>query len=149
MATKPRPKIKIPVSRQVNLDTKFQIDYDWWEKSTLDLKSYITARLQALGVDDIHFNDDVDEVDLVDMETGEVRRVEGFQFVIHNYFSKLPSDFASQSSLVDAVFCVLLANANQPMTAQEIAEKIGRSSEVVLRTLGGKRIYQGISPMFD
>jgi predicted transcriptional regulator len=53
------------------------------------------------------------------------------------------------ASLVDAAFCVLLANANQPMTAKEIAERIDRQPDVVVRTLGGPKIYQGIRPVFD
>jgi hypothetical protein len=91
----------------------------------------------------------MDEVDLVDMNTGEVRKVDGFQYALQSYFSQLPEDFASRTSLVDAVFCVLLANANQPMTAQTIADRIHRPVDVVLKTIGGPRIYQGIRPIFD
>lgn len=149
MSSNPRPKIKKPLIRQVSEDTKFHIDYDWWDKSTLDLKSYIVARLQAVGFDDVHLDYEGDEVDLVDMETGEVHRVDGFQYVVQTYFSQLPEDFAQRSSLVDAVFCVLMANANQPMTATEIAEHVNRTPDVVLRTISGPRIYQGISPIFD
>lgn len=145
----PRPKIKMPVIRQVMPETKFHIDYDWWEKSTLDLKAYIISRLQALGFEDIQWDVDVDAVDLVDMETGEVRQVDGFQYIVQTYFNQLPDDYAQKSSLVDAVFCTLMANANRPMTVDAIAEKIGRSSDVVLRTINGPRIYQGISPIFD
>ncbi|MCB0037535.1 MAG: hypothetical protein KDE51_26070 [Anaerolineales bacterium] len=145
----PRPKIKMPVIRQISADTKFHIDYDWWEKSTLDLRSYIVSRLQALGFEDIQWDVDVDAVDLVDMETGEVRQVDGFQYIVQTYFNQLPDDFAQKSSLVDAVFCALMANANRPLTVEEIAQRIGRSSDVVLRTINGPRIYQGISPIFD
>ncbi|MDJ0755784.1 MAG: hypothetical protein QNJ45_19820 [Ardenticatenaceae bacterium] len=149
MAKNPRPKVKAPVVRQITEETKFHIDFDWWEKSTMDLKTYLSTRLQALGIEDIQFNPDIDEVDLVDMETGEVRRVDGFQFVVQTYFQQLPDDFAQRSSLVDAVFCVLLANANQPMAVSEIADQVNRSGDVVLRTLSGNRVYQGITPFFD
>ncbi len=144
-----RPKLKAPVFRQMTEDTRFHIDYDWWDKSTMDLRAYLATRLQALGIDDVQFDETVDEIDVVDMETGEVHRVDGFQYVVQTYFSQLPDDFAQRSSLVDAVFCVLLANANQPMRVTNIADKIGRSADVVLKTLNGPRIYQGISPVFD
>lgn len=144
-----RPKVKLSLAPQVNEDTLFHIDYSWWEKSTLDLKAYLVARLQALGIDEIDLDMDMEEVDLVDMETGEVTRVDGFQYMVQTYFQQLPDDFAQRSSLVDAVFCVLLANANQPMTVQGISKAIGRDPDVVLRTLNGPRIYQGITPLFD
>ncbi|MCA9979429.1 MAG: hypothetical protein KDD89_01290 [Anaerolineales bacterium] len=144
-----RPKVKLSLAPQVSEDTKFHIDYSWWEKSTLDLKSYLVARLQALGINEINLDMDMDEVDLVDMETGEVSRVDGFQYMVQTYFQQLPEDFAQRSSLVDAVFCVLLANANQPMTVQEVSHAIGRDPDVVLRTLNGPRIYQGITPLFE
>lgn len=144
-----RPKINMPLIRPINEQTKFHIDYSWWEKSPLDLNAYLLSRLQAIGIENVHLDTDLTEVDLVDMETGEVRRVDGFQYMVQTYFQKLPADFAQKSSLVDAVFCVLLANANKPMTAVEIAQTIERAPDVVLRTLNGPRIYQGITPLFE
>jgi hypothetical protein len=35
------------------------------------------------------------------------------------------------------------------MTADEIATKIGRPADVVVRTLAGPTIYQGIRPILD
>ncbi len=144
-----RPKVKLSMAPQVNEATRFHIDYEWWEKSTLDLRSYLVARLQALGITEINLEMDMEVVDLVDMETGEVTPVDGFQYMVQTYFQQLPEDFAQRSSLVDAVFCVLLAKANQPMQVQEIAQAIGRDPDVVLRTLNGPRIYQGITPLVD
>lgn len=149
MSNNPRPQISNISIRQVTEETKFHIDYGWWEQSTLDLRSYLINRLQTLGMDNIHLDPNAHEVDLVDMHTGEVTRVDGFQYVVQTYFSQLPPDFAQRSSLVDAVFCVLMANANRPLTAQEIAQQLGRSADVVLRTLNGPRIYQGITPVFE
>jgi len=143
----PRPKLKFSALKRTTPDTEFFVDYDWWEKSNLDLRTYLQTRL-SVG-DSISFDSEVDEIDLVDLNTGEVRRVDGFQYAIQSYFSQLPDDFASRTSLVDAVFCVLLANANQPMTARAIAERIQRTPEVVLKTIGGPNIYQGIRPIID
>lgn len=147
MSKIPRPKLKASTLKRVTPDTKFYIDYDWWDKSELDLKSYITTRL-SLG-EEISLEDETGEVDLVDSETGEVVRVDGFQYLIQTYFDQLPEDFATRTSLVDAVFSVLLANANQPMTATEIAEKVGRPTDTIIKTIGGPKIYQGIRPILD
>ena len=147
MSSYPRPKIKSSLPKRATPETKFYIDYDWWEKSHLDLKTYVLNRL-SLGEDFIT-DSEVDKVDLVDARTGEVHQVDGFQYVVQTYFNRLPEDFVTHASLVDAAFSVLLANANQPMTAREIAERIRRPPEVVVRTLGGPKIYQGIRPIFD
>jgi methyltransferase-like protein len=128
-------------------DTRFYIDYDWWDRSDLDLKTYLLTRLD-IG-EDINLESNMDEVDLVDAATGEVTRVDGFQYVIQAYFNQLPDDFVTRTSLVDAVFCVLLANANKPMTALEIAQKVKRPPETILKTMGGPKVYQGVRPILD
>lgn len=147
MAQSPRPKIKSSLLKRATEDTKFYVDYEWWDKSDLDLKTYLFTRLPI--EEDANLEMEMSEVDLVDPETGEVYRVDGFQYIVKTYFNQLPEDFATRTSLVDAVFCVLLANANQPMSAQEIAKRVNRPTETVLKTIGGPKIYQGIRPLPD
>jgi hypothetical protein len=133
--------------KRPSLDTKFHIDFDWWDESDLDLKTYLFSRLD-IG-DESTLDLGVDHVDLVDPETAEVRQVDGFQFALQTYFSQLPDDFAQQSSLVDAIFFVLLANANKPMSARELAQNVARDPDMVLKTISGGRIYQGIRPILN
>jgi len=147
LTKRPRPKLKTPVLKRPTEDTRFYIDYDWWDRSNLDLKTYLYSKLD-IG-EDLSLDTEMDRVDLIDAQTGEVHQVDGFQYVLQTYFSRLPQDFAQRASLVDATFFELLANANQPMTATEIANRLNRSTEVVLRTLGGPRVYQGIRPIFN
>lgn len=147
MAKSPRPKLKASLLKKPTPETRFYVDYEWWEKSDLDLKTYLFTRLD-IG-DDVNLESETDEIDLVDAETGEVVRVDGFQYVVQMYFSQLPDNFIEQTSLVDAVFCILLANANKPMSAEEIAERVNRPVDTILRTLGGPRVYQGIRPILD
>ena len=147
MASNNRPKLSPSALKRATPETKFYVDYDWWEKSDLDLRTYLHTRL-SFG-DAMSLDTDADEVDLVDPYTGEVHKVDGFQYALQSYFSQLPADFTARTSLVDAVFCVLLANANQPMTARDIAERIRRPTDVVLRTIGGPHIYQGIRPLYS
>lgn len=145
MSSNPRPKLKSVSLKRVTPDTKFYVDYSWWDESNLDLKTYLFTRLNISQ--DVELSTDMEEIDLIDPQTGEVRRVDGFQYMIQSYFNQLPPDFLTRSSLVDAAFCVLLANANQPMTARELAEKVQRPIDMVTRTLGGPQIYQGIRPV--
>jgi hypothetical protein len=135
-----------PLLKQVTAETKLHIDYNWWEESNLDLKTYLFTRLD---LDESMASDIQEQVDLVDPETAEVRRVDGFQYVIQTYFNQLAPDFLQRSSLVDAVFCVLLANANRPMMVRDVAERVHRSPEVILKTFGGPRVYQGIRPLLE
>ena len=145
--SRPRPKLSAAHLKRPTLDTKFHIDYDWWDQSDLDLKTYLYSRLEIS--DDSSLELGVENVDLVDPDTGEVRQVDGFQYALQTYFAQLPDDFAQQSSLVDAVFYVLLSNANKPMSARELAERTHRDPGMVLKTLSGRRIYQGIRPILD
>jgi hypothetical protein len=66
----------------------------------LDLKTYLFSRLD-LG-DENSLDMGVEQVDLVDENTGEVRTVDGFQYALQEYFRKLPEEFVRHTSLVDA-----------------------------------------------
>jgi len=143
----PRPKFATPKLNVVTPDTRFYIDYHWWDTANLDLRGFILSRLQ-LQNENLTAND-MNEVDLVNPQTGEVQRVDGFQFMMQTYFSELTDEFIAKSSLVDAVFCILLANANRPMTAQEIGAKVRRDPQVIVKTFGGAQVYHGIRPVFD
>ncbi len=141
----PRPKLTARKLARPTADTKFFVDFDWWKESGMDLKTYLYQRLPAEDIGNLET--DVEQVDMVDLETGEVRQVDGFEYMLQFYFSQLPDDFASQTSLVDAVFCILLANGNRPMTINELSERVKRAPEVLLRTLAGSKVYQGIRPV--
>lgn len=147
MSKNPRPMIKTANLRRVTPDTRFYIDYSWWEESHLDLKTYLLTRLSLGGEAGQEIA--ADQVDLVDSKTGEVRQVDSFQYLVSSYFNRHGNDLATQSSLVDAVFSVLLANGNEPLTAAEIAERVQRQPDLIAKTFGGPQIYHGIRPLFD
>jgi hypothetical protein len=89
-------------------------------------------------------------VDLVDMRTGEVRQVDGFQFLVRAYFNDQPDGFTTSTSLVDAVFTILLANGNEPMPAGELARRVKRPVDLLIKTLASSsRTFLGIRPVHD
>lgn len=147
MSTNPRPTIKKTNLRLVTADTKFYIDYSWWDEGHLDLRTYILSRLNIGS--DLGPELPAERIDLVDSKTGEVRQVDAFQYLVRNYFSRHDDELSTQGSVVDAVFSVLLANGNEPMTAAELAERIQRTPELITKTFGGSQIYNGIRPLFD
>lgn len=147
MSNNPRPAIRIANLRLVTADTRFYIDYSWWDESHLDLRTYLLSRLsigQELGGDL-----PAERIDLVDSKTGEVRQVDAFQYLVRNYFNRQEDDMMAQGSVVDAVFSALLANGNEPMTAAEIAVRVQKPTDLIIKTFGGSQIYHGIRPVFD
>jgi len=133
--------------RRVTPETRFYIDYGWWDEGHLDLRTYLLTRLSMGG----EFGSELpaERVDLVDSRTGEVRQVDAFQYLVQSYFSRQGNDMAMQGSLVDAVFSVLLANGNEPMAIGAIAERLRRPVDLLIKTFGGPQIYNGIRPLFD
>ncbi|MCB0005082.1 MAG: hypothetical protein KDE04_01475 [Anaerolineales bacterium] len=147
MASNPRPKFSVSAVKRPTFDTSYHIDYEWWDQSDIDLKTYLVSRLPQEH--EIDLDAEMDEVDIVDMQTGEVRRVDGFEYVLQTYFNQLPDDFLTRTPLAEAIFYILLANANQPLTVREIAERVGRAPDVVLKTVSGPRVYKGIRPVYE
>ena len=87
-----------------------------------------------------------DEVDWVDPETAEVQRVEGLQHILITHCAKDVSFITMQSTLVDSVFRIFLANGNTPLTPEQMADELGRDASIILRTFTGLRVYKGIRP---
>ncbi len=133
-------------SLRPTLDTPFHIDYDWWNKGDRDLRVYLRShlcrehRLQ-------YAETDADIIDWVDPHTAEVTRMDGLLLVMRTHCAQEPDFVADYTSIVDAAFRIFLINGNQPLNSREIADQINRDADTVLRTLGGKQVYQGIRPI--
>ena len=127
------------------IDTQFHIDYDWWKKSNRNLRSFMRSHLCAehrqLYAEAVGSGI---EIDWVDPQTAEVKRLDGMMLHLLNHCSTLPDYIAPHTSIVDAAFRIFMTNNNDPLSARELGERINRDPELVLKTLGGKHIYQGI-----
>ncbi len=130
------------------LDTKFHIDYNWWEREGRDLRVYLLSHLPPEQRDFFSEHRDTEEVDWIDPVTAEVRKVDALQRALREA-SKQPDFITPHLSLVDAVFRVFLANGNTPLTPVELSELIGRPPMTILRTLSGGTVYKGIRPCLD
>ena len=137
-------------SRRVKptLDTRFHVDYEWWNREDRDLRVYLLSHLDASTRELFTERRDSEEVDWVDEETAEVYQVDALQRALRDATQR--EDFVTtHTSLVDAVFRVFLANNNTPLTPVELGERIDRPPMTILRTLAGANVYQGIRPVVD
>ncbi len=130
-------------------DTRFHIDYSWFEKNGQDInvliQKYLTPEQQAQLT-----NSEAEEVlDSVDEETGEVHQMTRLMYFIRATYANDPSFINPRLPLAELAFRVFLVNGNQPLTANELAARIGRKPAEVLAQLGGRTIYNGIRPILN
>ncbi len=132
-------------SRRVKptLNTKFHIDYEWWNRSGQDLRVNMISELLPEQSPYFATHEIGDQSDWIDPETAEVHRVDALLMALQEA-AKTPTYF--QTSLVNAVFRVFLTNGNVPLSPVELSQKIGRPAEAILRTLSGNVVYKGIRP---
>jgi hypothetical protein len=63
--------------------------------------------------------------------------------------AKEPDFLTAHTMLVDGVFRALLAQGNKPMSSRELGERLGKSPDIILKTISGPRVYKGIRPVLD
>jgi len=131
------------------LKTPFHIDFEWWRRNDRDWHVYLNSYLCPEHKEAYSTVELEKIVDWVDPETAEVQRVDGLQHILITHCAKQSGFITYQTSLVDAVFRIFLANGNIPMTADELSDNLGRPSNTILRTLTGGRVYKGIRPCLD
>ena len=128
------------------LETKFHIDYGWWERADRELEVYLRSHLCPEHQEKFVELDSQALVDYVDPETAEVTRVAGFQHTLMTHCARQPGYLTPQTSLVNAVFRVFMSNSNVPLTPLELGERLSRPARTILRTFSGRRVYKGIRP---
>ncbi|CAG1007401.1 MAG: hypothetical protein IAE83_12965 [Anaerolinea sp.] len=130
------------------LNTKFHIDYEWWERDKRDLRTYLISHLLPEQRAAFDAAKDESEIDFIDPDTAEVRRVDALQQALAKA-AHAPQFITDRTMLVDAVFRVFLSNGNKPLTPNEIGELINRSPATILKTFGGTTVYKGIRPLIE
>ena len=132
---------------KTTMDTKFHIDFDWWQQQGWSLRVHLRDQLcsecRAKYADSLP-----EEIDWVSLESGEVRRVDVLWHVISTHCSQQPEYLADSTPLTTAAFRVFLANDNTPLTSSALHQFLRRKSpSLILRTLGGQHTYMGIRPV--
>jgi len=127
-------------------NTPFYIDFEWWMKNDSNWRVYLVGYLCDLHKDSYKDLENNVLIDAINPETAEVSQVDGIQNVLISHCAKQEGFISSNTTLVESVFRILLANGNKPMTPEEIGDKIGRPAITILKTLTGPRVYKGIRP---
>jgi hypothetical protein len=127
--------------------TPFHIDFDWWKNQEKNWQVYLFSYLCPKHQELFSNKSAPPIVDWVDPETAEVRPVDGIQHTLMTHCAKQESFVTLNTSLVDAVFRILLTNGNDPLTPEQLGQATHRPPETILRTLSGTQIYKGIRPL--
>ena len=126
--------------------TPFCIDFEWWKQSERDwhifLRSLLCAEHQAAFAN----IEEEQMIDWVDVETAEVKPVDGIQNALMSHCALQPEFVSERTAMVEAVFRTFLVNGNSPMSAEDLSKTLNRPAETILRTLAGPRIYRGLRP---
>jgi hypothetical protein len=145
MSTSPKPSTLI----KPTLDTKFHIDYDWWDRNPgEDLRIYLISHLPSDQRERLSRSEVDAKVDYVDPETGEVLQLDELGLLL-KVASEDPNFINREVSLVDSVFRVMLRNNNTPVSSRELESLTGRPATTILKMLSGGRIYKGIRPYLN
>jgi hypothetical protein len=126
--------------------TPFHIDFEWWKKNERDWHVFLRSLLCAEHQEAFLETQEGGMIDWIDPKTAEVKSVDGIQHTLMSHCALLPEFSDSHTAMVEAVFRVFLANGNVAMSAEELAKKLERSAETILRTISGPRIYRGLRP---
>ena len=129
-------------------ETKFHIDYDWWERDAQDLRLYLLTHLSPNQRDKLSEDSDTRYIDFINPDTGEVSRLTELQY--HIRLAAQQSDFINpHTSLVDSVFRIFLANGNTPLSPNDLSARLDRPANTILKAISGPRIYKGIRPVLS
>jgi len=134
---------------KLTVHTRFHIDFNWWSQNDNDWRVYLQGFLCSEHQKVFKDFQTSDLVDSIDPLTAEVQRVDGLQHILITHCSREIGYITDRSSIIDAIFKIFLSNGNEPMSALDIAERVNRPPDTILRTLTGGQVYRGIRPIIE
>lgn len=129
-----------------NAKTPFHIDFDWWKQNERDWHVFLRSLLCEEHQQAFAEIEEGDTIDWIDPETAEVKAVDGVQHALMSHCARLPEFLSDRTTMVEAVFRTFIANGNVPMSAEDLGKRLGRSSDIILKTIAGPRVYRGLRP---
>jgi hypothetical protein len=129
-----------------SIKTPFHIDFDWWKQNERDWHIFLRSLLCPEHQESFVNIEEDEMIDWIDPETAEVKQVDGIQHALMTHCALLPDFSNERTAIVEAVFRIFLVNGNVPMSAEDIAKKLNRPADTILKTISGTRVYRGLRP---
>ena len=130
-----------------SIKTPFHIDFDWWKHNERDWHVFLRSLLCPEHQEAFANLEEGQAIDWIDPETAEVRPVDGVQHALMTHCALLPEFYNERTALVEGVFRVFLVSGNAPMSPEDLASRLNRPADTILRTLAGPRVYRGLRPL--
>ena len=128
-------------------ETPFHIDFDWWIEHDANWRVFLLDFLcdehRAIYAEK---EQDI-EIDSIDPQTAEVKRVDGLLHTLVTHCAQQEEFISGNTTLVNTIFKTFLANGNNPLNSQQLADLTGKSAVTILRTFSGVQIFKGIRPL--
>jgi hypothetical protein len=128
------------------IKTPFHIDFDWWKNNERDWHVFLRSLLCPEHQQVFAETEEGGLIDWIDPKTAEVKQVDGIQHALMSHCALLPGFTDSHTAMVEAVFRIFLVNGNIPMSSDDLARKLERPADTILRTISGPRVYRGLRP---
>jgi hypothetical protein len=128
------------------IETPFHVDWGWFESNHLSAESVIRRQLCEQHQREFEGHD-VEELDYVDSESGEVFRMDNLREATLSHCQWERDYLTHDMPLMQAILRIFLANNNQPLTPVEIVGRLERHDpEAILRLLTASGVNYGIVP---
>jgi hypothetical protein len=129
------------------LSTRYHIDFSWWSQNDRDWRIFLRGYLAPEDLETMEGSQEDQLFDLIDPQTAEVHRVDGFQHLLITKYADREDFITETTSLVEGIFRTFLTNGNSPLNSEELAARLSRPPVTILKTLSGPRIYKGVRPI--
>ncbi len=126
--------------------TPFHIDFDWWKKNERDWHIFLRSLLCSEHQEVFAEIEEGGMIDWIDPQTAEVKPVDGIQHALMSHCALMPDFSDARTAMVEAVFRIFLVNGNIPLSADDLANRLGRPADTILKTIAGPRVYRGLRP---
>lgn len=137
---------KKPAYVKVTSETPLYIDFKYWKSKEQNWRSilvgYLCEEHKAVFA---NVDPSLELIDAIDPETGEVSQIDVILDLLFSHCSQQDGFVPENGPLTDCIFRMLIANGNQPITPAEMAERLNKPANTIIKTLTS-RVYRGIRP---
>jgi hypothetical protein len=132
-----------------NENTRFHVDYAWFETQGVDVNVLIRKVLTPEQQERLDENAESVVFDYIDETTAMVHAENQVVHTIRTESAKDPAFISARTPVWEGAFRIFLLNGNQPLTALELSQLLKRKPTEIVNQLGGRVIYNGVRPIFD